>query len=96
MCEIASLDNYSQYDYHGFCLVFIDHSRTWSSALSLCTNLGGWLMEIQDQSTQDFLVETLNSDFVKAQWWIGAKVDETVTERAWRWVDGKIYILLTN
>ncbi|XP_038057856.1 sushi, von Willebrand factor type A, EGF and pentraxin domain-containing protein 1-like isoform X2 [Patiria miniata] len=95
-CPISALAAYNQYDYDSHCLVFVDALMSWYSARDDCSLQGGWLVEVVNQATQEFLVETLLRDFssgVLSHWWIGAIINNTVTERAWRWTDD---VLITN
>ena len=79
--------------YRGKCYEFSSLTKSWDEAKLTCTNLGGYLVEILDTSTQDFLAEQardLDAMFEEQySWWIGGWEDVSDDDSAWFWVDGK-------
>ncbi|XP_038057640.1 sushi, von Willebrand factor type A, EGF and pentraxin domain-containing protein 1-like isoform X2 [Patiria miniata] len=75
--------------YKGQCLQFNQTQQNWNTAKDTCAYTGGWLVEILDQEMQEFLNETITTEFstTLAHWWIGGKANGS---RVWRWTDGEL------
>ena len=57
---------------HGGCYLFANDGQgvNWNEAKEFCNNNGGYLADIMDQETQDFIAKT-SGNFPEVTWWIG-------------------------
>ncbi|KAK3778648.1 hypothetical protein RRG08_012923 [Elysia crispata] len=66
------------------CYAYVDHEQDWPKAQSTCAAMGGFIAEIFDQATNDFIVQMATkhqhrviwlggSDLVKSGEWVWAK-----------------------
>ena len=70
------------------CYQFVDVERSWNDARDDCRSKGGFLVEVLDQATQDFLVNSLQSlGWSHHGVWIGG-TDHDV-EGKWVWDTGE-------
>ncbi|XP_041469895.1 sushi, von Willebrand factor type A, EGF and pentraxin domain-containing protein 1-like isoform X2 [Lytechinus variegatus] len=71
--------------YRKHCFHFFDNQSSWEDAAQSCEDKGGYLAEILDRSTQDFISEMAINTFGDKQWWIGGYEDGD--PRSWYWED---------
>ena len=64
---------------HGACYLFANNGDglNWNEAKEYCTSNGGYLTDILDQETQDFIAVT-SENFPGITWWIGGNDFEKV------------------
>ncbi|XP_063960072.1 sushi, von Willebrand factor type A, EGF and pentraxin domain-containing protein 1-like [Lytechinus pictus] len=89
VCSDGYLDpqNYTAL-YRGDCYHFFNISSTWDGAATACEYQGGYLAEILDMSTQDFISEEVKRVYGDGiEWWIGGYEEENGEPRSWFWVD---------
>ena len=57
---------------HGGCYLFANDGQgvNWNEAKEFCEANGGYIADIMDQETQDFIAKT-SGNFPEATWWIG-------------------------
>eukprot|EP00057_Strongylocentrotus_purpuratus_P013765 XP_011668239.1 PREDICTED: sushi, von Willebrand factor type A, EGF and pentraxin domain-containing protein 1-like [Strongylocentrotus purpuratus] len=92
-CQNAGLDQSDMVlDYIGNCFQFLNVSQNYSDGDAECTDRGGFLTEILDESTNDLLVKQAlylkETKFAgeNIAWWTGG-YDDNDSLRSWYWVD---------
>ncbi|XP_077864342.1 polycystin-1-like protein 2 [Saccoglossus kowalevskii] len=74
-------------EFRSSCLEFVTHEKRFGDAELYCADLGGHLIFVTDQETQEFVVNAATN--VQAEfdeWWIG--LTDRETEGVFRWLDG--------
>ena len=73
---------------NGHCYGFVDQSLSWYNARDQCKQIGeGYdLVTIEDNEENQFLKDTISSDFNGNEFWVGAKDDDN--GNSFVWVDG--------
>ena len=94
-CQNAGLDQSDMVlDYIGNCFQFLNVSKNYSDGDAECTDRGGFLTEILDESTNDLLVKQAlylkenNLAGENTAWWTGG-YDDDDSLRSWYWLDSK-------
>jgi len=69
---------------HGGCYLFANDGPgvNWNEAKEFCNDNGGYLADIMDQETQDFIAKT-SGNFPEATWWIGGNDFNKAGEFMW-------------
>ncbi|XP_077966539.1 uncharacterized protein LOC120343328 [Styela clava] len=67
-------------------LTFYNTDSTWQAAKSFCENIGSSLVQLDDSSVKNDVVNTVRSSGETDSYWIGA-TDEA-SEGHWKWIDG--------
>merc|ERR1712168_860764 len=69
---------------HGACYLFANHGDglNWNEAKEYCTTNGGYLTDILDKETQDFIAET-SGNFPGITWWIGGNDFDKAGKFTW-------------
>ena len=80
-------------EHNGLCYQFVNNEMSWVSARQDCHDKGGYLAEVSDQATQDFLVTSLHSlNWQRHGVWIGATDHDE--EGTWIWDTGNVGFLV--
>ena len=80
-------------EHNGLCYQFVNNEMSWASAREDCHDKGGYLAEVSDQATQDFLVTSLHSlNWQRHGVWIGATDHDE--EGTWIWDTGNVGFLV--
>ncbi|XP_071940910.1 C-type mannose receptor 2-like [Antedon mediterranea] len=70
---------------NGKCYLFVDEQRSWDRAASECELVGGQLVKVENQNTQDYL-NVLTSRY-RRTYWIGLSDSNSDTEGDYKWSD---------
>ena len=54
-------------------------AKTWDEAVGYCQELGGYLAEVLNEETQNFLVEEATNLGTSTNWWLGATDQDLVS-----------------
>merc|ERR1712083_945905 len=69
---------------HGACYLFANDGDglNWNEAKEYCTSNGGYLTDILDEETQEFIAET-SGNFPGVTWWIGGNDFDNAGKFTW-------------
>ncbi|KAL8571907.1 hypothetical protein ACOMHN_036710 [Nucella lapillus] len=87
-CPGGLLQNWPVRQRGGLCYQFINHELQWTKARSFCQYREGYLAEVPDNATQNYLVSSLHSlNWNREGVWIGAT--DSDREGTWVWDTGE-------
>ena len=92
-CPASLEGNPSVRIHNNFCYQFVNERKTWYASKEDCRLKGGMLIVIDEQSIQQFVVQSINS----LRWtddgvWIAATDNQRHSH--WKWLTGALLILL--